>query len=264
MQVASTYLEGDAITYYRSLVDRRAATVIAWSEFEQGLKLAFGNINQSAHARAQLQDLRLYGSVEAYYKRFMQPCAEISDMPLSDGDMIFRFMQGLKDELRMQVAMDPLTKKEDKNFTELTNAALAFGAVQERISGGRHVAPRVADTAGRSQRYAQPTDHSRDRPVEAMYRMTGGSMPSNRKRPHAEAPNPTKRRRGPTDIYLTNQDRALITFPDAKKGEKPTGVCCFNNCQGMHGWQECPRADNQAILARGRDNARKGKAASQD
>ena len=82
VQVASSYLEGDAITYYRSLVDRRAASVIAWSEFEQGLKLAFGNINQSAHARAQLQNLRQYGSVEAYYKRFMQLCAEISDMPL--------------------------------------------------------------------------------------------------------------------------------------------------------------------------------------
>ena len=212
---------------------------MAWSEFEQGLKLAFGNINQSAHARAQLQDLRQYGSVEAYYKRFMQLCAEISDMPLSDGAMIFCFMQGLKDELRMQVAMDPLTKKEYKNFTELTNAALAFGVVQERISGGRHVAPRVADTAGRSQHHARATDHSRDRPVEASGHLADGTMMmSTHKRTHdVEAPGSfAKRTRSIPDVWLGEQDHALLTFPHYRNGEKPTGECFFNNCTGSHHW----------------------------
>ena len=167
-------------------------------------------------------------------------------------------MQGLKDELQMQVAMDPLTKKEYKNFTELTNAALAFGAVQDRISGGRHVAPRVADAAGHSSRYARAIDYSSDRPTEASGHLADGSMMmSTRKRTHDVEPAGSfaKRTRSVPDVWLSEQDHALLTFPDYRNGEKPTGECFFNNCTGSHHWQQCPRADNQAVLARGRDNA---------
>ena len=158
-------------------------------------------------------------------------------------------MQGLKDELQMQVAMDPLTKRENQNFTELTNAALAVGAVQERISASRHVAPHVADAAGHSPCYARATDYSRDRPVEASGHLTGGTMMmSTRKRTHdVEALGSfAKRTRSVPDVWLSEQDHALLTFPDYRNGEKTTCECFLNNCTGGHHWQQCPRADNQA------------------
>ena len=89
-------------------------------------------------------------------------------------------------------------------------------------------------------------------------------MPATRKRLNAEATDgPAKRRRSPPHILLSQQDRALITFPDAKKGQKPTGECFFNNCNDIHHWHECTRADNQIILARGKEAAAR-KAAGQN
>ena len=81
-------------------------------------------------------------------------------------------------------------------------------------------------------------------------------MPATRKRLNVEATDaPAKRRRSSAHVWLSGQDRALITFPDAKKGQKPTGECYFNNCNAIHHWHECTRADNQIVLTRGREAA---------
>lgn len=88
-------------------------------------------------------------------------------------------------------------------------------------------------------------------------------MPATRKRPNVEATyGSAKRRRASTQVWLNEQDRTLITFPDAKKGQKPTGECLFNNCNGMHHWIECTQADNQIVVARGKEAAER-KAAGQ-
>ena len=205
--------------------------------------MPFGNTNQSAHVHAQLQDLRQYGSVEAYFKRFMQLCAEISDMPLSDGDMIFRFKQGLEDELQMQVAMGPLTNKEYADFTALTIAALAFGAVQERISARRRTAPHVVDAAGHSPHYARATDYCHDRPVEVLGHQAGGTMmmPTHKCANVEATCSYAKRTRSVPDVWLSEQGRALLTVSDYRNGEKPTGECFFNNCNVDHHWQGCTR-----------------------
>ena len=47
--------------------------------------------------------------------------------------------------------------------------------------------------------------------------------------------------RSPIQVRLSEQDKALLTFPDPNKGQKPTGECFSNNCNGNHRWQERPR-----------------------
>ena len=51
---------------------------------------------------------------------------------------------------------------------------------------------------------------------------------------------PAKRMRTPNKVWLSDSDKALLAFPDHKKGEKATGQCFFRNRSGNHRWTECP------------------------
>ena len=128
--MASTFLEGEAGTYFRSITAVSPASTMSWACFAEGLRATFGNINQSAIARSRIHEFRQTGRVETYYKRFVQLCAEITDNPLSEAERVFLFRQGLNSALQLQVAMEPITHKPYTSFQELTTAALAFGTVQ--------------------------------------------------------------------------------------------------------------------------------------
>ena len=131
------FLEGEALTYYRSLATGRPATTIAWSEFDQGLRQTFEKINQSASARAQLH-CNSWGvwklTTSILCGCVQRSLSEITDMPLSEGDKVFPFRHGLRSDVRKFVAMDPRTSKAYASFTKITNAALAFGTCRKLIA----------------------------------------------------------------------------------------------------------------------------------
>ena len=224
---ASTFLEGGAFRYYRSLI---AATPDIAITFANGLKLRFGNVNQSDVARDQLH-FKQTGHVEPYYRRFMQLCAEITDVPLSESDKVMRFRDGLNHALPMQVSVDPNTFKRYTSLATLTYA------------------PQVAGAFGRSLRQAhQPFSWT---PCRDSQHGHGWQNAWRRKRPSGEATGePAKRSRSAPDVWLSEQDKAMVTFP--KKEVKATGECFFKNCNGVHYWKGCPKTDNKLVVARGR------------
>ena len=252
VSVASTFLEGPALTYYMSLASLYADSTVEWSDFEQGLKLTFGNVNQSVVARAELQNPRQIGSVKVYYKSFMRHCADITDMPVSENDRIMRFIQGLSPSVRNAVSYDPRTYEPYADITNLTKAALAVGSMQESTSGTADASPLVAGAFGRSMRTANLANQFRERTAE---RLAAGALASH-KRPNEDAAGPStsrglaKRQRPSFEVLLADSEPFSSSL--IAKGEKATGDCFFKNCSGKHSWQQCDLPGNQLVLARGR------------
>ena len=60
------------------------------------------------HVSAKLGKLSQHLSIESYANEFQNLCARIVTLPMSVGDKIQQFIDGLKSELKLKVAVDPL------------------------------------------------------------------------------------------------------------------------------------------------------------
>ena len=110
-------------------------------------------------------------------------------------------------------------------FTELTSAALTYGGVQERISTGGRSVQHAAGAFCRPLRYAKTIHHCHAQFAEALNQVMRENMPTTRKRTQWRPREGLLRAAGLFDSYSISKDRALFTFPDACKGQKPTAEC---------------------------------------
>lgn len=104
---AAGYLSGAALTWYRlhlAEVARGAAVpFLTWSDFRNALITRFTPISPERTAREKLSILRQRNSVRAYAQEYNLCMLELADM--SEKDRIFRFLEGLKPDVRIHVEL---------------------------------------------------------------------------------------------------------------------------------------------------------------
>ena len=64
--------------------------------------------------------------MESYANKFQNWCAEITTLPMSIGDMIHHFIIGLKLEIRMSMAVDPLNNAQPWEIFQMLIAYVVF------------------------------------------------------------------------------------------------------------------------------------------
>ena len=139
VEIAATYLEPKVLKQWllaaRGL-EARGESVADWDKFRAAMIRAFGNVNLEQSARAKLRTLTQTGTVEEFANEFQNLCAQITEMPLSEGDKIERFTQGLRHEIQILVAIDPQNDGQPwKNFARLVQFAVSLDATRTQAKG---------------------------------------------------------------------------------------------------------------------------------
>jgi hypothetical protein len=95
----STLLQGKARTWYRFNVDKWEA----WDDFVAGLRLRFKPVADEELARKALKNCRQTRGVSEYVDEFQSYSIQLPNRHADDE--LFAFMDGLRQEIRMQVAL---------------------------------------------------------------------------------------------------------------------------------------------------------------
>ena len=123
-----------------------------WDKFKESLTGRFGLINESKSAREKINRLRQLTSVQDYVARFLAISSEIDN--LSDAEMAARFFDGLKPNIKLEIAKMRL----DDDFPRMVEAAERLDALEFSMrrgqncnSGGRGRQPEVNPVEERHQ-----------------------------------------------------------------------------------------------------------------
>jgi hypothetical protein len=81
--------------------------VLDWDVFARTLETAFGHQDPEQNARDKLDVLKQTGLVEDFANKFQSLVAEIVTMPPSEGDLLQKFMNGLKPDMQIAAGIDP-------------------------------------------------------------------------------------------------------------------------------------------------------------
>jgi Retrotransposon gag protein len=250
--VASTLTESSKLAIAVSYLDRTAATwwkshlrstpedltgqphpqrIRRWLSMRQALLAEFYPTDVIRSARDRLAKLRQTNSVKEYVERFRNLELQIPD--LSDSEKVDRFRRGLKDSVRLQVALQPGLRNSD--FATLVASAIEIDDIIYRSKRERHL---VSHTEKREQ---NRKDHdSMDMEIDVIdFR--------NKSKPKGHSP--TKR------VPLTVEERARLI---AKKG-------CFycRKEQAGHVIKECPTRLADEFKKYASDPACSGKVSAQ-
>ena len=102
--VASGYLTGPALTWWRSLQDKHPPErPTTWKDFQQTLLNTFRSINPVENARDMLARLRQTTSVRQYATAMRDAALTIAS--ITDDELKDRFIRGLKSATQMEVRM---------------------------------------------------------------------------------------------------------------------------------------------------------------
>ncbi|DBA88615.1 TPA: hypothetical protein ACH3X1_004262 [Trebouxia sp. C0004] len=103
-----TYLDGTAADYMHTAMHALPATERAWARFCALLGTRFGQIDPDTDFWDQLKDLKQGSLPAAQYVHQMQYCFNgITELPISAGEKIQRFMDGLNPTLKRLVVTAP-------------------------------------------------------------------------------------------------------------------------------------------------------------
>lgn len=107
VKTAAGYFSGPALTWWRSrlaLAQQDSSTAItSWTALETAIRSQFITVSTERTARNRLQTLRQRRSVRQYAHEFNVCMIELPDM--DEQDKIYRFLSGLKPEVRLHVEM---------------------------------------------------------------------------------------------------------------------------------------------------------------
>jgi hypothetical protein len=110
--LAQTFLIEEAASLWRAksaALQAQGFNIQDWDVFARTLESAFGHQDPEQNARDKLDVLKQTGSVEDYANKFQSLVAEIVAMPLSEGDLLQKFRNGLKPDIQMAAGIDPVT-----------------------------------------------------------------------------------------------------------------------------------------------------------
>ena len=114
-QLAATYLDGQAATWWRLLVTNGVAPV-RWVNFREAILRQFKSPNAVFNARNRLAKLTQTGRVSDYNSAFNNVIMGIPD--LSASELLDRYVRGLKDKTRVEVIL-----KAPQNLLDAQNIA---------------------------------------------------------------------------------------------------------------------------------------------
>ena len=130
--LAQTFLSNGAASYWRArnqaLKDQ--GVMVDFALFAKTLESGFGHQDPEQNARDKLEALSQTGSVEDYASRFQSLSAEIVTLPLSEGDKIQRFRNGLKTEMQTAAGIDPMTGKRWMDLGKFIDFACSVDATR--------------------------------------------------------------------------------------------------------------------------------------
>ena len=102
---AATYLDKDAIGWWRHLSDRmdlgNEPRINTWSAFCAAITARFQVVDEDRHARIALTQLRQTGTVRAYLQEFQR--LSLLAPGSNERDQVVRFTLGLRGDVRMEV-----------------------------------------------------------------------------------------------------------------------------------------------------------------
>lgn len=144
------FLTGKALETVLSMLQSSPELKDDWSRFCTALRNAFGLVAPEFAVRAKLDKLKQTGSVASYYEAFRGLRARAGASPVDGAEAIHYFVKGLKENTRVAVAVDPMTREPYANLDLLVRHALAvdqamFGARAENVApaaSGGDVSPK--------------------------------------------------------------------------------------------------------------------------
>jgi hypothetical protein len=114
---AVSFLQGNAMTWWRALIGVQDPTTVPWIDFVQRLRDEFLPVNAVKVASDKLERLKQTGSVANFVKEFRTLALQIPD--LSAAEKLRRFLSGLKSRVRMEVDLrNPATVEEAVTLAE--------------------------------------------------------------------------------------------------------------------------------------------------
>ena len=188
VQTAVSYLEGSAADYVNTALrscGTTAAERLDWTYFCSLLRAGYGQIDLEAEYWDTLQNLTQGLKTADEYRHAVQQCfAGITTLPLSEGDMIQRFMTGLNPHLRERVLTAPIGMGDNcgkwlhcKQLMDYTvsqaRALLNGGAVTSGSVGQKRRdedVGQVANTGGKRSKTAHaksPSNNGQKRPFRS-------------------------------------------------------------------------------------------------
>ncbi|KAJ9519051.1 hypothetical protein QJQ45_003519 [Haematococcus lacustris] len=120
----ASYLDGAALTWYRSLLSSQALS--SWDSFKASFTRQFTPVNQQRHARDQLAACHQITSARQYIMEFSNLCLLISD--LSPAEKLDRFLRGLKPAVRRELELREPTSFEEAAAMADRVDAITFGS----------------------------------------------------------------------------------------------------------------------------------------
>jgi hypothetical protein len=138
--LAQTFFTGGAASLWRAksaVIQAQGFDIQDWDVFAKTLELAFGHQNPEQNARDKLDVLKQTGSVEDFANKFQSLVAEIVAIPLSEGDLLQKFGNGLKPDIQIVASIDPVTGARWINLQKFISFACATNASRAQANKGK-------------------------------------------------------------------------------------------------------------------------------
>ena len=120
------FLSGMASDHFASVTRGVDVMTMPWSRFREILNLAYGKPDSEPAARLALDTLKWPGSVSGLARKMGELVSQITRMPLSVGDQIYRFQKYLP-----SVLGDKCRAKPDGSPWDSLPALIEFAAMHE-------------------------------------------------------------------------------------------------------------------------------------
>jgi hypothetical protein len=138
--LAQTFLTGGAASLWRAksaVLQAQGFDIQDSDVFARTLEQAFNHQDPEQNARDKLDALKQTGSVEGIANKFQSLIAKIVAMPPSEGDLLQKFMNGLKPDIQMVASIDPVTDTRCMNLQKFISFACATDASRAQANKGK-------------------------------------------------------------------------------------------------------------------------------
>ena len=136
--------------------------------FKKAMYEKYVEIAPELTVRSELDALRQTSSVQVYYDSFRTIAARAVDSPVIGAEAIHFFVKGLKQRIKVMVAIDPETKVAYRDFDKLVQHAI-HGDAMTFASGGAENAAYAADLDSPSPPYLRAVKKGKGRKPKAAH-----------------------------------------------------------------------------------------------
>ncbi len=140
VRMATTYLTGparDSWVHTKPELLARGLDVNNWVVFEDAMRQQFVAHDLEQEARLKLRRLKQIGSVEAFVREVRKYISRLVSLPMSQGDKIATFLDGLQVDLQSALMVNPRTARSWDDFEELVRYATSLDVSRRGLLAGK-------------------------------------------------------------------------------------------------------------------------------